>query len=124
MTRPKCAEYELRAAVPATLEAAERFLAEFRQRPELRLERAQRFEVEMLLREALANAVDHGCHGDPAKQVRCSVRLGGGRLLIAVEDDGDGFDWHAAWDHPAAMSDCSGRGIEILRKYADRQVQV
>lgn len=110
----------MRAAVPATLEAAERFLAEFRQRREFRLERAQGFAVELLLREALANAVNHGCHGDPSKQVRCSLRLGGSRLIIAVEDDGDGFDWRAAWVQPAAISECSGRGIEILRKYANR----
>jgi anti-sigma regulatory factor (Ser/Thr protein kinase) len=110
----------MRAAVPATLEAAEEVVAEFRQRREFRLEHAQRFAVELLLREALANAVNHGCHGDPAKQVRCSVRLGRSRLIIAVEDDGDGFDWRAAWDHPPAMSECSGRGIEILQKYANR----
>ena len=47
------------------------------------------------------------------------LRLKGRRLLIAVEDDGDGFDWRAAWGNSADLSDCSGRGIEILRKYAN-----
>jgi serine/threonine-protein kinase RsbW len=117
--RPDRGECEMRAAVPATREAAEEILSEFRRR-EFRLERAQRFAAELLLREALANAVDHGCHGDPARQIRCSLRLGDNRLLIAVEHDGEGFDWRAAWDHPATILERSGRGIEILRKYASR----
>ncbi len=29
--------------------------------------------------------VVHGCHCDPGKQVRCSVRLKYGRMLIATE---------------------------------------
>jgi serine/threonine-protein kinase RsbW len=47
------------------------------------------------------------------------VRIKGRRLLIAVEDDGQGFDWRTAWSNPAPPSDCSGRGIEILRKYSN-----
>ena len=61
-----------------------------------------------------------GCRTDPARQVCCTLRLKGCRLLVAVEDSGEGFDWRAAWNHAAAVPQCSGRGIEILRKYADR----
>src|ERR1700688_1584430 len=51
------------------------------------------FEIEMALREALANAILHGCKGDPAKKVECSVT--GDRdegILIVVRDPGSGFD--------------------------------
>jgi anti-sigma regulatory factor (Ser/Thr protein kinase) len=74
----------------------------------------------LLVREALTNAVVHGCHADPAKQVRCRMRLNGGRLLFAVEDDVDGFDWRAACARPANFAKCSGRGLGILRLYANR----
>jgi serine/threonine-protein kinase RsbW len=110
----------MRMALPATLQAAEAFFVEFRYRSEALMDRVSRFAAELLVREALTNAVVHGCHADPGKQVRIVVRLKCGRLLIAVDDDGDGFDWRGAWRRSAELSDCSGRGIEILRAYASR----
>ena len=102
----KCAR-----SLPATLEAVEEFFVEFRRRSQALLDRVNCFAAELLVREALTNAVVHGCHSDPGKQVRCRLRLKGRRLLIAVEDDGEGFDWRAAPARPAGASDCSGRGI-------------
>jgi serine/threonine-protein kinase RsbW len=106
--------------MPATLQAVESFCADFRRKSHAMAKRVNCFAVELLVREALTNAVVHGCHTDPNKQVRCSVRLKGGRLLIAVDDDGEGFDWREVRDRRAKFSDCSGRGIEILRSYANR----
>jgi len=120
MTRSAGADCEMRRALPATLQAVEEFLVDFRGWSRGLLDRVNSFAAELLVREALTNAVVHGCHTDPGKQVRCSLRITRRRLLIAVEDDGDGFDWRAAWRNPAALSACSGRGIEILRKYANR----
>jgi serine/threonine-protein kinase RsbW len=120
MTHPAKFDCEMRRALPATLQAAEAFFVDFRQRSKKLLNCVNRFAAELLLREALTNAVVHGCHTDPDKQVRCSLRLKAGRLLIAVHDDGDGFDWRAARVREAAFPDFSGRGIGILRKYATR----
>ncbi len=120
MTHSAGADYEMRRALPATLQAAEEFLVDFRRWSQVLLDGMNCFAAELLMREALTNAVVHGCHTDPGKHVRCSLRLRRRRLLIAVEDEGDGFDWRAARRNPAALSDCSGRGIEILRKYANR----
>jgi serine/threonine-protein kinase RsbW len=51
------------------------------------------FEVELALREALANAVLHGCKSDPAKRVECTVACEeDGSILIIVRDPGKGFD--------------------------------
>jgi anti-sigma regulatory factor (Ser/Thr protein kinase) len=111
---------EMRSVLPASLEALEEFFAEFRRQSQMLMNRVNCFAAELLVREALTNAVVHGCHADPERNVRCALRLKGGRLLIAVQDDGDGFDWHAAWHNLATLSDCSGRGIEILRRYATR----
>jgi len=110
---------EMRAVLPATLQAAEEFFIEFR-RSQALLDRLNRFAAELLVREALTNAVVHD--GDRNKPVRGIVplRLKSRRLLIAIEDDGDGFNWHAAWDSSAAFPDSSGRGIAILRAYASR----
>jgi len=120
MNQLASADCEMRRALPATLQAAEEFFMDFRRRSQVLLGCVNSFAAELLVREALTNAVVHGCRADPNKQIRCSLRLKRRRLLIAVEDDGDGFDWRAAWSHAAELTDCSGRGIEILRKYANR----
>jgi len=111
---------EMRVALPATLEAVEQFLMEFRRRGKNLLGSVNCFAAELLVREALTNAVVHGGRADPTRQVRCSLRRRGRCLLIVVEDDGEGFDWRTAWRKTATFPDCSGRGIEILRKYASR----
>jgi anti-sigma regulatory factor (Ser/Thr protein kinase) len=117
---PAEVDCEMRITLPATLQAVEEFYIEFRRRSEVLLDRVNCFAAELLVREALTNAIVHGCHADPGKQVRCFVRANSRRLLIAVEDDGEGFDWRAAWCNSAAFPDTSGRGIEILRTYASR----
>jgi len=119
VTGPALVDYELRRAMPATLEAAEEFFADFRRASQGLLDRVNKFDAELLLREALTNAVVHGCDANPNMQVRCILRLNRRRLLIIVQDDGDGFDWRAAWNHAADLADCSGRGVEILRRYAN-----
>lgn len=51
------------------------------------------FAIETALREALANAVVHGCKRDPSKQIQCSVYCDEkGGILIVVRDPGPGFD--------------------------------
>ena len=100
---------EMRAALPGTLAAAEKFLIAFRWWSQVILNCANSFAAELLMREALTNAVVHGC----------ILRLNSRRMFISIEDDGDGFDWRAASQNSAAFPACSGRGIEILRRYAN-----
>ena len=50
------------------------------------------FEIETALREALANAIVHGCKNDPTKKVQCCVGCDEERgMLIVVRDPGSGF---------------------------------
>jgi len=51
------------------------------------------FEIETALREALANAIRHGCRNDPDKRVEVCVACDPARgILIVVRDPGAGFD--------------------------------
>lgn len=50
-------------------------------------------EIELAVREALANAIKHGCKNDPSKHVQCTVACDDKRgMLIVVRDSGEGFD--------------------------------
>ena len=49
-------------------------------------------EVELALQEALANAIRHGCGGDPAKRVQCCVTHdASGEVVIVIRDPGSGL---------------------------------
>jgi serine/threonine-protein kinase RsbW len=78
------------------------------------------FAVELLLREALVNAVKHGCRGRPSAHVRCQVRREGRALWLSVSDDGPGFDWRAQQQARVADLATSGRGLALYALYADQ----
>jgi anti-sigma regulatory factor (Ser/Thr protein kinase) len=79
-------------------------------------------EVELALQEALANAVRHGCGGDPNKRVQCYVTHdASGEVVIVIRDPGTGFDMNAVPD-PLAGDNVfkpSGRGIYLINRLMD-----
>lgn len=81
--------------------------------------------VHLALREALANAIRHGCGGDATKYVHCSVTCSqADEVLLIVRDPGQGFDPAAIADplDPANRLKTSGRGIFFMQGLMD-QVQ-
>lgn len=80
------------------------------------------FEIEMALREALANAVNHGCGGDASQVVECSVSCcESGEVVIVVRDPGPGFD-PASIPSPVAgenVYSTHGRGIYLITQLMD-----
>jgi anti-sigma regulatory factor (Ser/Thr protein kinase) len=77
------------------------------------------FDAELLLREALTNAIEHGCCCNPERRVRCVVRRRAQRLLLGVFDDGPGFDWRACQMTEPALEVPRGRGLPILHLYSN-----
>lgn len=78
------------------------------------------FAVEILCREAVANAIEHGNRNDPSKRVRISVSLKGHEVSCVIEDEGSGFICSPAdWFVQTCPGD-RGRGMTILGHYADR----
>ena len=79
-------------------------------------------DVEIALREALANAVLHGNHQDAEKQIQVSCRIQfGGEVSIIVKDEGKGFDPSKLPD-PTAIPNLDsehGRGIYLMRALMD-----
>ncbi len=89
---------------------------------ELEYAAGKEFEIEMALREALANAILHGCKGDASKQVECSVSGDQEQgILIVVRDPGSGFD-PSTIPSPTDESNLQsehGRGILLINKLMD-----
>lgn len=79
-------------------------------------------QVELALHEALANAVIHGCHNDPAKKVQCCVACDETRgMLIVIRDPGTGFD-PASIPSPIEgqnLYSSHGRGIFLINQMMD-----
>ena len=84
------------------------------------LAQLDRFAVELLAREALSNAVRHGCGSDPSKKVVFECRLGHRSVVLKVADDGNGFDWRSGLDRPPDDEASHGRGLQLYRIYASR----
>lgn len=80
------------------------------------------FEIELALREALANAVEHGSSNDPSKQIQCCVACDHARgMLIVVRDPGPGFD-PSQIPSPIQgqnLFSTGGRGIYLINQLMD-----
>jgi len=79
-------------------------------------------KVELALQEALANAIRHGCKGDPSKKVQCSVTFdAAGEVVIVIRDPGPGFNV-AAVPNPLVGDNVlksSGRGVFLINELMD-----
>jgi serine/threonine-protein kinase RsbW len=84
--------------------------------------RGKEFEIELALQEALANAVRHGCGGNPDKRVRVQLGCDPVRgMILVVRDPGSGFD-PAAIPSPTTgklLYSQGGRGIFLINQLMD-----
>lgn len=82
----------------------------------------QELDVELALREALANAVLHGNRQDSKKsvQISCEIQFGG-EVSIVVRDEGKGFDPTKVPDATTVdnLESDHGRGIYLMRAHMD-----
>ena len=77
--------------------------------------------VEVALREALANAIIHGNHEDRRKRVHVACRCEPDEVAIAVKDEGKGFDVNNVPDPtaPENIESLHGRGIHVIKALMD-----
>jgi serine/threonine-protein kinase RsbW len=79
-------------------------------------------DIEVAVREAIANAVVHGNHEIPQKRVhvdcRCNLE---GEVSITVSDEGQGFDRRSLPDptDPANLLLTHGRGLRLMQALMD-----
>ncbi len=89
---------------------------------EMKCATGKEFEIETALREALANAIVHGCGNDPGKQVQCCIACDQARgMILVVRDPGKGFD-PASVPSPVVGQNVysgHGRGIYLINQLMD-----
>src|SRR5579864_7328950 len=78
-------------------------------------------DVEIALREALANAIIHGNHEDRLKHVHVTCRCEPDEVSFAVKDEGKGFDIDNVLDPtaPENIGSAHGRGIHLMKALMD-----
>lgn len=120
---PETLDTRLRLQIPGRLDAispaVEQVLSEI---GFMECARGKEFEIEVALREALSNAVRHGCAHDRTKNVEVCVACDETRgMLIVVRDPGPGFD-PAAIPSPTLGQNIyrhHGRGIYLINQLMD-----
>ena len=78
-------------------------------------------DIEIALREALANAIIHGNYENPRKHVYVRFRCDPDEVSFAVKDEGRGFDLNKIADPtaPENTGAVHGRGIYVMKALMD-----
>ncbi len=77
------------------------------------------FDVELLAREALVNAITHGSCMDKKKKVTFELRLRCDDIIMEITDAGEGFDWKEKITKETQVTSEDDRGLPIFKHYAD-----
>lgn len=112
--------WRITRTIEPTLDAVDAICRDVRGRIRRQASRDDWFGVELLLREALTNAVLHAGSDEPGRRVRCEVSVGARAARLVITDGGPGFDWRAALARVPEEAASSGRGLRIYEMYADR----
>lgn len=78
--------------------------------------------VMVAITEAVNNSIFHGNRGDASKKVRIHcASLSPYRIMVAVEDEGNGFDPEGLPDPtaPENLESPGGRGVFLMRHLSD-----
>jgi len=77
------------------------------------------YHINLVLTEAMVNAIKHANAGDPEKMVHVYINISDLELLIRVFDDGQGFDINTIPPPDFNTLEDRGRGIYIIRSLMD-----
>ena len=120
---PACSVCKLDVTIPADPNAISGVVDGVMQiAREMKCAEGNEFQIELALREALANAIIHGCDNDPTKKVECCVACTeSSDVVIVVRDPGTGFSPSAVPSPLAAenLHSDHGRGIYLINQVMD-----
>ncbi len=76
------------------------------------------YDLNLVLTEAMANAIQHANEGDPAKEVHIEISIVAQSLIIKVFDFGQGFEIEK-YIEPKHPLDEHGRGVYLMSTIMD-----
>ncbi|WP_045216916.1 ATP-binding protein [Desulfonatronovibrio magnus] len=78
------------------------------------------FNLTIVLRESLNNAIFHGADQDHSKIISCRALLTKDKVEFEVSGPGPGFDWRDSLKrNPAGSTSHCGWGLFLIRQYSD-----
>lgn len=77
------------------------------------------YHINLVLTEAMVNAIKHANAGDPDKMVHVYINISEQDLLIRVYDDGQGFDINGIPPPDFDSLEDRGRGVYIIKALMD-----
>jgi serine/threonine-protein kinase RsbW len=80
-----------------------------------------RFWITLSIRESVVNAIQHGNQSDESKKVGIRFQSLPDRLVIYIQDEGEGFDESQIRDplKPENLLQTGGRGVFFVRSFMD-----
>jgi len=120
---PACSACKLDVTIPANPNAINGVVDGVMQiAREMKCAEGNEYQIELALREALANAIVHGCENDANKKVECCVACTeNSDVMIIVRDPGAGFDPKTVPNPlaPENLNSTHGRGIYLINQLMD-----
>ena len=107
-----------RGEIPSRLDRRAAMVEEVLARLEAAGCRPDPFFDQIVLDEAITNAIIHGNREDPSRKVSVRAFRRAGRWGIEVRDEGEGFPWRARLDEaaePGSITGPSGRGLALIQ---------
>ncbi len=77
------------------------------------------YHINLVLTEAMVNAIKHANAGDPDKTVHIFINISDDELSIRVYDNGQGFDINAIPSPDFTQLEDRGRGIFLIKSLMD-----
>ena len=110
---------------PGTFAGFERAFADLQRTLDARaLERAARYNCELVFEEVVTNIIKHGYPDNGVHEIEVSVDFPGDGVVMRFEDDGVAFDpaehRPVARPHSILDAEVGGRGLVLLRSAARR----
>lgn len=78
-------------------------------------------DLNLILDEAIINAMEHGNNWDPAKNISIKIILTQNGIQIEIEDEGSGFDYFHKFTIDEIKPQLSerGRGLLLMKQFCD-----
>jgi len=82
-------------------------------------------DLNLILDEAIINAMEHGNKWDPSKNIRVKISLTEKGIQIEIEDEGQGFDYYQNYSTKEITPPLRerGRGLLLMQKFCDIEWQ-